>query len=175
MVRTKHQPPRRRALLLVLLPPLLVAQQVDPRGDEDSRNAGIRISNNGALAQRTLPLLIAIATIFRFNLSIDCGSAAIRGAAALERCYLQGLSAARYAEAYGVQAGLLSGMSRAFLLVGYPNNRAITMQFATKDANTPTPNYGSRLYLTDGKGYTLFAPMAGELSFDVDVSQAPRR
>lgn len=159
MVRTKHQPPRCRALLLALLPPLLVAQQVDPRGAEDSRNAGIRISNNGEDVAQFAVLDGRWRWLYTSQ-SKDCGSAAIRGAAALERCYLQGLTAARYAEAYGVQ-------------VGYPNNRAITMNFATKDANTPTPNYGSRLYLTDGKGYTLFAPMAGELSFDVDVSQVP--
>ena len=33
-------------------------------------------------------------------------------------------------------------------------------------------NPKSQTLKSPGKGYTLFAPMAGELSFDVDVSQA---
>ncbi|CAE7357939.1 cbhB [Symbiodinium natans] len=150
---------RCNALLLALLPPLLAAQQVDPRGDEDTRNAGIRISNNGE-DEAQFAVLDGRWRWLYTSESKDCGSAAVRGAAALERCYLQGLSATRYAEAYGVE-------------VGVPNNRAITMRFATKDANAPSPNYGSRIYLTDGKGYTLFAPMGGDIAFDVDVSQVP--
>jgi len=151
--------PRRFLCLSWLLAFSAKGQQLDPRGYEDEKNSGIRISHNGEDQAQFAVLDSRWRWLYTAE-SKDCGSAAIRGAAALERCYLQGLSASRYAAAYGVE-------------VGSPNNRAITLQFAIKDNDAPSPNYGSRIYLTDGKGYTLFAPMAGEIAFDVDVSQVP--
>eukprot|EP00434_Breviolum_minutum_P015625 symbB.v1.2.013764.t1/scaffold982.1/size146904/6 len=137
---------------------LLSAQQVDPKGDEDTKNAGIRISVNG----QDTAQFVMLDSRWRWLYNVDdkdCGSLTT-DPATLERCYLQGLRASKYADGYGV-------------LVGSPTNRALTLRYATKDKDSPSPNYGSRVYLTDGEGYTLFSPMAGEISFDVDISQVP--
>ncbi|CAL1132622.1 unnamed protein product [Cladocopium goreaui] len=149
--------PRILRLFLAFLV-LLQGQQVDPKGDEDTKNAGIRISVNGEDTAQFVMLDSRWRWLYNVD-DKDCASLT-DDAATLERCYLQGLRASKYAAGYGV-------------LVGTPNNRALTLRYATKDADSPSPNYGSRVYLTDGEGYSLFSPMAGEISFDIDISQVP--
>mmetsp|Transcript_20253 Transcript_20253/g.47978 ORF Transcript_20253/g.47978 Transcript_20253/m.47978 type:complete len:572 (+) Transcript_20253:38-1753(+) len=142
----------------LLLAAAALAQQVDPLGDEDTKNAGIRISVNG----HDTAQFVMLDSRWRYLYTVDGKSCASVSTdpGDMERCYLQGLKASRYSDSYGV-------------FVGSPNNRAVTLRYATKDPDAPTPNYGSRVYLTDGEGYTQFAPLSGEISFDIDISKVP--
>eukprot|EP00930_Biecheleria_cincta_P097724 TRINITY_DN89411_c0_g1_i1.p1 TRINITY_DN89411_c0_g1~~TRINITY_DN89411_c0_g1_i1.p1 ORF type:complete len:564 (-),score=96.86 TRINITY_DN89411_c0_g1_i1:257-1948(-) len=144
------------ALLLLALAGLRgEGQQLDPIGPQDDMNAGITMSIDG----KDAPQFVVIDGKWRwvYNAGSTC-SAESSDAAAMEHCYLQGLSASDYKSKYGVY-------------VGQPSSRAITLKYASK--NGDNVNYGSRVFLTDGTGYTLFKPLGGEISFKADVRNVP--
>eukprot|EP00931_Biecheleriopsis_adriatica_P005067 TRINITY_DN10662_c0_g1_i1.p1 TRINITY_DN10662_c0_g1~~TRINITY_DN10662_c0_g1_i1.p1 ORF type:complete len:528 (-),score=116.41 TRINITY_DN10662_c0_g1_i1:295-1878(-) len=153
---------RRRpiALGLLLVLGLGTGQQIDPSGEEDTKQSGIRIEVNG---KKDVPQFVVMDSKWRWlhnSKFKSCGSGAASTAMDMERCYLQGLNSAMYRDTYGIH-------------VGMPNNRAVTLRYATKGKDAPDPNYGTRVYLTDGEGYTMFKPLGGEISFNVDVSKVP--
>jgi len=135
---------------------LAQGQQVDKTGPEDTRNSGIRIKAEG----KDRPQFVVLDANYRWLYNSSKQSCTSGGAETMEKCFLAGLSTDDYKGTYGVY-------------MGYPTNRAITLRYASKGKSAPKPNYGQRVYLTDGNGYTMFRPLGGEIEFTVDISQIP--
>lgn len=134
-----------------------LGQQINPSDADDTKNAKLWIKVNGD--DRPHGVVLDAGWRWLYNVAKQSCDASMDEQAA-EQCFLMGLDDAQYRENYGV-------------FVANPTSFSLKLRYAARGKYNTAPNYGQRVYLTDGNGYTMFQPMGGELSFTVDLSNVP--
>lgn len=148
-------------ILLAWAVDVLLSQQIDPKG-------AVQVEGDTFLAEldgESHRLGVVLDANYRWLYDSASKTCSLANESSQESCFLQGSDKKSYQGTYGIFVG------------ADPKNTEVGLGYAALGQYASTPNYGSRVFVTDmdaaGGGYYLFKLINRELSFTINLRNVP--